>query len=464
MVITAMRKSDGRRAMCSRGVSVREPGGYRGSRLLVLGLVLAAFGPYVLGPIRVEQLAVYGAAMLVLFTFVKLEFWTFGLLAGWTCFALSATVAVVLPYEGSLPWGQGDLLAGYDNILLSLAVMLVVWSLVPQSGAEPVLRTAATTAVWASAVNAVLAIISSTAPAVFTPLLKPFWGTGEGSVAENAMLMGRYTGVFNSPAEAGVMYSITAVLVVWLYSHRLVIMYGLITVITVGGMLSVSKMFLLIGLPVMLVLLLVMQQGIRRVLVGIIVFALGVFVLSSTFIHSWAGYDYMMRLLEVPADQSAVEFYTAGRWNEDANMVNVIRIILGVSPMVGVGATGLQTPYDSQWTEVIVFGGIVGVVSILVVFGILLSRFTGIRDWRTRYMAFALWVVLFVGSFGTATLSSNKTATVVWVVVALLVALAARDTGGTRISWRPTAAKGRRDSLRQLNSRRRQEPQSDWSA
>src|SRR5699024_551510 len=137
--------------------------------------------------------------------------------------------------------------------------MLVIWSLVPQSGAELVLRTAAVVAVWAAAVNAVLALVSSTAPAVFVPLLKPFWGTGEGSVAENAMRMGRFTGIFNSPAEAGTMYSIAAVLAVWVYSHRLVIMYCLVTLITLGGVLSVSKVFLLIGLPIILLLFLDIQ-------------------------------------------------------------------------------------------------------------------------------------------------------------------------------------------------------------
>lgn len=444
--------------------TVREPVRYRGSRILIIGLLLAAFGPYILGPIRVEQFAVYATVLFALFAFARLQSWTFGPLVAWGCYAVSATIAVIFPYEGSLPWGRHDLLAGYDNILLPLAVMLVIWSFVPQRGAESILRTAGTITVWAVGVNALLAIVSSTAPAVFAPLLKPFWGIGEGSVAENAMAMGRFTGVFNSPAEAGVMYSIAAVLVVWLYSHRLAIMYGLVTLISIGGMLSVSKMFLLIGLPVMLALLLVLQQGRKRLLVGIVVFVLGVFVLSSAFMQNWAGYDYMMRLLEVPADQSAVEFYTAGRWGEDASMVNVMQVVLGASPMVGVGAAGLQTPYDSQWTEVLVYGGLIGVVSVLVMFGVLLSRFRTIRDWRTRYMALASWVVLFAGSFGTATLSSNRTATVVWVVLALLVALAARDKSETMTSKRPNAVERLRHSSRHMVSRRPQEVRTDWPA
>lgn len=450
--------------MNTRDTLARGPGVYRGSRFLVLGLLIAAFGPYVLGPIRVEQLVVYSTATLVLFTFARLESWAFGLLFCWICYALSATLAVIIPYEGSLPWGQGDLLAGYDNILLSLAVMLVIWSLVPQSGAEPVLRTAAVVTVWAAAVNAVLALVSSTAPAVFIPLLKPFWGTGEGSVAENAIRMGRFTGIFNSPAEAGAMYSVAAVLAVWVYSRRLVIMYCLVTLITIGGMLSVSKVFLLIGLPIMLLLLLAIQQGINRVIVGVVFFVVGVLLLSSTFIQNWAGYDYMMRLLEVPPNQSAVEFYTAGRWNEDANMMNVMGSILALSPLVGVGAAGLQVPYDSQWTEVMVYGGILGVLSIVVVFSILIARFRYIQDWRTRYMAFGLWSVLFVGSFGNATLTSNRTATVVWVVVALLVAIAARDASEARISRHPASVDRLRGSTPIVKSRRRHETQLDWPA
>lgn len=400
---------------------------HRGARLMAVGLVLAAFGPYIVGPIRVEQLTVYALAILVLFTFRNLRPWAGSILVAWCCYAFSATIAVIFPYKGTLPWAEGNLLAGYDNILLSLAVMLVVWSLVPQGSARVVLRAVATTAVWAMAINAVLASVSSIAPAVTSPLLKSFWGAGEGSVAENAMRMGRFTGVFNSPAEAGLMYSVAAVLAVWLYSHRLLLMYTSIAVISTGGVLSVSKIFLLIGIPVMVLMVFAVQKGVRRLFVGITLLMLGVVLVSSTFIQNWSGYDYMMRLMDVPMDQSAIEFYTAGRWNEDANMVNVIRTVLSVSPVVGLGAVGVETPYDSQWTEVIIYGGIIGVLSFFVVFFVLIFKFQKICDWKTRYMALSLWVVLFVGSFGGATLTSNRTATIVWVVLALLVSLAARD-------------------------------------
>lgn len=402
---------------------------YRGSRFLVGSLILAAFGPYVLGPIRTEQLAGYGIAFLVLFTFVRLKSWTVGLLAPWLWVIGIATVSTFFSYTGTLPWGRGDGLSGYDNLLLPLAIMFGIWSIVPCGGAGMALRAAAKMVVWAATINAVLAVASSLIPTVAVPLLRPFWSASSGNVAENAIQMGRYTGIFNQPAEAGVAYAIAAILAVWAYSHRPAFMYGLVTLITVGGMLSVSKVFLLIGLPVTLGLLWVTRRGTSRVWMVVTVFSLGLLLLSSTFIQDWAGYEYMMRLLEVPPGQSAVQFYTAGRWNEESSMLTVIGFILSVSPLVGVGVAGLRVPYDSQWTETIVMSGVLGAIGVIAVLVILFIRFRKIQDWSTRCTALAFWLVLSVGSFGISTLTANRVTTIVWVVVALFVAIAARDEG-----------------------------------
>lgn len=427
-----MRITSNRKNSPTRKASKYAPEGkgkieHQGSRLLIITLVLAAFGPYIFGSIRTEQLAVYSMTIFILFTFIRLKAWTMSLIISWLGFLVAATIGLIFPYTGLVLWSRGNLFAGYDNILLPLIIALAIWSLIPEGGAPQALKTAAKTAAWASAVNAALAISSSLAPTLITPRLQTFWGTGGGSVAENAMEMGRFSGIFNQPAEAGLMYSIAAVLAVWAYAHKALSLYPLIILITIGGILSVSKVFLLVGLPVMLIMLLVTQRGASRLGSIVLITILGFFVLTSSFLRNWGGYNYMMRLLDVPADQSLIQFYTAGRWNENSQMLTVFDFVISTSPLVGFGASGLRVPYDSQWTETMVASGLIGTISVVTVFAILFSRFYKIQDWDTRCMAIAFWVVLLGGSFGISSLTANRAATIVWIVIALLIAIEGND-------------------------------------
>lgn len=395
-------------------------------------LIIAAFGPYIAGPIRTEQVAGYGIGLLALFAISGLRAWTASLLIPWLWMIGVALVATFFTYSGVLPWDRGNLLAGFDNILQPVAVLLGIGLLVPARVAERALQLASKTVVWATTINAILAIASSVAPNILTPLLRPFWTAEASTVAESAMQMGRYSGIFNQPAEAGVVYSIAAVLAVWVYSHRAILMYGLVTILTVGGMFSVSKVFLLVGLPVTLGLLWFTRRGVARIWMVLLVFLLGLFIVSSTFIQDWAGYDYLVRLLEVPSDQSVIGFYTAGRWNEGSSMMTVIGSILEVSPLAGVGVAGVLAPYDSQWTEVFVMSGILGAIGVIAVLVVLIVRFVKLQEWNIRCTAIAFWIILTAGSFGISTLSANRVTTIVWVLIALFMALASRDASIAR--------------------------------
>lgn len=397
---------------------------YRGSRALVVVLCLAAFGPYLVGSVRTEQLAVYATFPFVLFGLARLPSWSYDIVAAWSWTVLLATLGVVFPYAGALPWEPGSRLAGYDNLLLPLMTMVAILVLVPQGGARVALKTAARTVALASAANAIVATTSTILPLNF--LLRPFWGAASnaGTVAESAQTMGRYAGVFAQPAEAGLVYSIAAVLSVWRYSDRPSRMYLLLTIITVGGVLSVSKVFLLVGLPVTIILLWLLRRGTARVNMVVSTSLIGTLILSATFIQEWDGFSYLTRLLEPPAGVSLIEFYTAGRWNSGAPMIEFVKFLLTVSPWTGVGAGGLVASYDSQWTESLVMGGVLGVLGVVAVLALLLAKMRRILDRDTRLTAFAFLAVLIGASFGIPSLTANRAATIIWVVAALLLLIA----------------------------------------
>ncbi|MCT1939225.1 hypothetical protein M3C53_02310 [Micrococcus luteus] len=395
--------------------------GYGFSTGLVAVLCLAAFGPYVTGSIRTEQLAVYALAPLVLLSLPRLRPWAWPFLLAWGFMLFIASLGVAFPYRGVRLWDSGSLLAGADNYLLPLMVMLAVWTLVSTRATIPALRTAAGVIGFGAAINGAIAAVSTVTP--LDAILRPFWGAAAAGsvVAERAATNGRLSGIFNQPAEAGLVYSLAAILVVWAFSRRRLLMYPLLALILVGGMLTVSKIFLLVGLPIAGVLLWLTQRGTARL--GIIVLAAGflAYLGSSSFFREWSGSDYLLRLLDRPEDQTVLEFYTAGRWSEGASVLEVIGFILDRSPMVGVGLAGLRVPYDAQWTETMVFGGVLGTLAIVAMLGLLLASFVRIRERSTRLMALAVWALLVGASFGLPALTANRAATLVWVVAGLLV-------------------------------------------
>lgn len=410
----------------------RESPSFIGSHLLVAVLIVAAFGPYLTGSIRSEQLVVYALAPLLVFTFVRLKTWSIGLLSAWILALIVVSLGHLFRSSTRAPWAPGSALAGYDSLLVPLVIMLLIWTLVPLAGALHALRTAAILTALLATLNAIIAVASSMTPTLVT-FLHPFWSAeagDAGSVGELAMTMGRFSGVFNQPAEAGLVYSVAAVLTVWVFSRQPIWMYPILGILTIGGMLSVSKVFLFVGLPVALILLLLTQKIAGWIGVFLAGGLLTVLLGTATFFQQWTGLDYLTRLLDIPENESILQFYTAGRWTEGSSVLEVSDFVLGTSPLFGMGVAGLTVPYDSLWTESVILGGILMVLAMIVALVALIWAFRKISDRNLRLTSYAFWAVLVGASFGIPSLTANRAATVVWVVAALLVAISANIEPG----------------------------------
>lgn len=409
---------------------------YLWSRILVATMCLAAFGPYLVGSMRTEQLVVYAMVFPVFFTLRRLPRWAFRHLLAWLWIVLVATIGVLFPYTGPQPWEVGSKLAGYDNLLLPLMVMLSVWCFVPADGAGRALWACARVVSLASAANAIIAALSTVMS--LTGLLRPFWARVDilETVADRAETMGRYTGIFGQPAEAGLMYSVAAVLTIWRFARRPALMYLLLSILTVGGLLSVSKVFLLVGLPVTVALLWVWNGRVstRVSLVLVLLLAWSV-VGTSSFFRTWTGFGYLTRLLKPPDDVSFMRFYSAGRWGGDTHMSDLLSFIFDASPWIGVGAGGLQTAFDAQWAEMLVLSGLFGTLGLIVVLILLFNRTSRISDREVRLLGRAFFVVVLGGSLGITSLTANRTATVVWIVATLLISI-------SHVSSESTLSKG----------------------
>jgi hypothetical protein len=99
--------------------------------------------------------------------------------------------------------------------------------------------------------------------------------------------------------------------------------------------------------------------------------------------------------------------------------------VLHASPWYGFGAGGLGLPYDSLWVQVLVLAGIAGLILAAVVLLMLALRLwrlrgvTGPAEWT---LAGGVLVLAIGASLGLGSLTANRDATLLWLVLGILIA------------------------------------------
>ncbi|GAA5179733.1 hypothetical protein GCM10023322_10450 [Rugosimonospora acidiphila] len=410
----------------------------RGRIALLAGcaMAVAAFGPYTsVAGVRTEQVVVYGvgAAALLSTRWTGMRLSRAAVLVA-TLLAGEIVIAVVgtlVPVVDLSPYVVGSVLPGLDNLILPLVVLASVWTLLA-AGADRdrLLRVACRVVVLAMCANTVVAYLSQLHD--LTPLLARFWDNtvdagdaSTGTVAGNAAQLGRFTGVFNQPAEAGEMYSIALLAAIYLYRAKSVrlVLAGLL--LGIGGVLTISKVFLLVGLPIAVWQLLRVstQRGRRLTLLATGIFAVAALA-ESGIGPDWIGGGFLDRLLH-PGDSSGLlDLYTGGRIGGVSSLHLVSDAVLHNSPWFGYGAGGLAAPYDNGWIEALAVAGLFGVALYT---GILLVLAAG---WLRRHalmseaqarLAGGLIVLAAGASVGLPALTANRVATVMWLLLALVL-------------------------------------------
>lgn len=407
----------------------------RTADLTVVALVAAAFGPYTPIPgVRTEQLAVIAVCGVGLLLAGQTMWWVpaaaavvGGLLLSQAAIAVAASIGSAAPAIGYAPIG---FTAGLDNLLLPLAVLITGHVLtVGDVDRARLVRVAGTVLVAALCVNAGLAYLTLTQAVDLTPALSRFWSSanpGAVTTASRAAEMGRYSGIFNQPAEAGVMYSIGLIMAAILLRRRPVLLAVTGVALTIGGLLTASKIFLLVGLPVAL------WQGLRAATwpgrAGIVAAVFAVFAvfdyqasqpdspIGGVLLDDWLN----------PGDRggSLVSLYSANRFGEQSTLADAAGLVLDHAPWFGFGVSGIAVAYDSSWVEALVMVGMFGVAVqalIMIVFVGCWLHARRIADPMTVRLGGGLLLVVLIGSLGLPTLTANRVTTVVWLLVWLLL-------------------------------------------
>ncbi|MEV6692458.1 hypothetical protein AB0M35_13410 [Micromonospora sp. NPDC051196] len=426
----------------------------RTSELAVVLLILAAFGPY-LGPgVRTEQIAVIVIAGLAILahphlvgSIPPLVVLLVALTATYVTLAVLASLGDPTAGTGYEPVGMW---AGLDNLLLPIAVLVAGYFIVAGAADRTrLVRAAAATLVILLALNTVIAYLTLLGPSPLDELLPQWWSSGQTSTAQRAATMGRHSGIFNQPAEAGVMYSLGLIAAVYLLRRHSLRLAVVGVILTVGGLLTASKIFLLIGLPV--ALWQTWRDSSWRSRLGSVLALGGVLVV----------FDYQARSPDTPIggvllaarfnpqgrSGSLLSFYTASRFGENSTLADAADLVLHHSPWFGFGIDGIRIAYDSSWVEALVMLGVFGLLLQGAVMAVLVVCWLRARSWAEPTAArFGLGVVIVAvaGSLGLPTLTSNRVTTVVWLLIALL--LIRPTVGRHEIAQASTAATHRRSA------------------
>lgn len=395
--------------------------------VVVAAIMLAAFGPYTPIPgVRTEQLAVYGAAVAATCLWPRHGTRPTGgaTLIGLLLATQIAVAAMggILPPVNTTEYQTGSFLSGLDQQTLPLAVLTIVVARGAR-GANPrrLLQVACTVLVAAMCLNAALALTSMTHD--LTGVLAHWWtnrGAGEVLGGQHAINAGRYTGLVNAPAEAGELYAAALLAAIYLYQRRAAVLLASATLITIGGVVAVSKTFLFVGLPIAgWQLLRWLAQRPSRTVAAILTAAAAVPLLLDG--RAWRGAAVLGTFF---APGGSTGLYTAGRFGATSTLAPVVHAVMSTSPWFGFGAGGLVVALDNGWVEAMAVSGLCGVLlytGVLLVMAAVWWRRR--RGWDRATSQFAGGLVLLAvgASLGLPALTGNRVATVMWLLLALLL-------------------------------------------
>lgn len=409
-------------------------------RFAIPVVVLAAFGPYLLAGLRTDQLLVYGLA------FVSCPFLLSGrmrlppvlavIFVAWLVLVAIAVVGWIGTTPNLSNFPSGVALANLDNLVLPLACSVFVTGMFLRTpGSMDRLQGAAFTIAAAMAGNAVLALAQFQGFPI-TAGLSSFWGGG--GTAERALTLGRFTGVFSQPSLAGVAYSLALVCAIYALRRRPLVQALGVLLLVIGGVLTLSKAFIFVGVPV------AMWQFLRAGQRRWPVFGFGLLAMYAAmrmgFFAQWSGADRLLRM--VPGLDSNLASFTGNRYGETATVRPVVEAVMESYPLGGFGVRGLATATDSAFVFALVIGGLVGVAGTVTVLAAFVVSYVHQRrtlDRAERSLFGGVAIIVVVSAFGAPVLTGNRTAVIVWVLMTMLVLLPRRQRDENRqVRYRPS--------------------------
>ncbi len=413
------------------------------SDLLPVWMIVLSFGPYVLPSlgIRTEHLLIYFLAFfgaIILLVNRRPVFYSPSL---FFIFLSMLFLTVITSYSTLFGYEQiidqttiGKIISHAEKYLRPMAVIIalsVFFKISDTGSSRKALINVSKALLYMLAINSTLVLIQLFVD--LSPILSHFtYGMGSASfdgetrsVSELGMSMGRFSGIFNQPAEAGLTYALG--LFAWAYLSSIKDKVGgiywkrylLLGLVSVGGFFTISKLFIVLGIPLFVVYLMFINKGAHVInfkfflIVFIGIVSIGYFVSKSeTF--------YSLYTLVDALNNRSLEGITGGRFGEESTVIEQFQHVWEHGALYGLGFAS-YTCLDNGYLEFFVQGGIVclaGYVALLI--GMAL---TALKHLKTAEGKLLMFIVVYVSgaAVGMPPLTANRFSPIVWVFIVLIM-------------------------------------------
>lgn len=412
---------------------------------LIYFLIFTAFGPYVISGIRLGQLAVYFLAIfLLLLNRIRLKREESVL-----AILITSTLLFFIPFFGLV---SGDnsisntlIISQIENYLTPIVVFIIALSLLRhknQVGIDEVMNTCIKIFLVLLCLNSIFSVYLFSSSNEY--LLTMFTGTREvtfGSQSQQfagetaaslALSAGRIPGVFTQVFEAGTAYSFGLVCFSYIRTiepKKITRNLIILLMILVGGTLTFSKVFFLIGSLATIYFL-----GITRLIkILIIIFP----ILAVTLIYFpeleiagipfGQGFASITRLF-VATGGISIEVLTSGRFGPQSDITRGMLDVFAASPIFGLGFGSIETS-DFSLYEVISIGGMLALLTYLFLF-FLFIFFAAVQKAKIdRKFFLAIIFIAMIASLGGPIITANRIAIIFWIFISLMCLKLRKDRG-----------------------------------
>lgn len=229
----------------------------------------------------------------------------------------------------------------------------------------------------------------------------------EDSVWVQANSLGRFTGLFNQPLEAGVFFFTSSIcsLIICHIKKTFDLKYSIFLCFSIiGGLLSLSKNFSLLGIPLLLFFCLKTRMiGYKK---AILIFLPAIILIASyLFIFNNA---YLESFITLYSDDGLLSAVSAGRYGSDgADVANSFNDVLNGHLGLGFGL-GSKLPLDSGFLEYLYQGGIFSLIGYILFIGRLFIQSVSIKPLLEKNVSFIVCLYMIGASFGGPVITANR--------------------------------------------------------
>lgn len=380
---------------------------------LLLG---AALLPYLSGNLRFEHVAIPALTAWAILQARRVHPETAWIVGGLMIGALATAFFSRYSY---LTGAMSDPLPQFIRLILPALMMATFPSLVPQDE-DSSIHMAKATVVLGGICASFTAISLVSGPV--NGLLVLWVRSDEGGTWFSSQDIGRYTGIFNQPIEAGIFYSIALIAVIHLLRYTKMsrtLLIAAMIVISFGGAASLSKNFIVLGAAAAVGYAFLIRLISRN---AVLVLSIPI-IISAPVLLERVNQNYFDSLKYLYNEGGILAALSAGRFGYSEASVSILfdSLVSSGDWLAGRGL-GSQLPLDNGFLEYLYQGGILALLGYIVALTALTIYAWKNRAYRDAKLLLIIMAYTWLASTGGPAITASRAGTALLLLVSACLA------------------------------------------